>query len=927
MKLRKRPLLIGGGALVVLVALLALPPLLFGGVIERRVRLAIDEAVDARVDFYGASITVLRNFPNLTFSLKNLAITGEGAFAGDTLAHVERLRLVVDLGSVLGAYRGGSELVVRSIVVDRPYLHARVLEDGTANWDVLRAGDTASTAQPDGRAPAERGYRAALRRLEVNGGRIVIDDAEAGLHASVVGLDHTLRGDFAQERFTLRAATAMEQVTVRQHGVVLLNGALLEMDADLDADLASRRFTFRDNRLRLNELGLEFDGSFQMIDDRTRIDLTFAADRADLAAVLSLVPAIYAHDFSLLQTAGTVAVDGHVKGSYSADDFPAFALNLDVRDGTFRYPDLPLPARDIFVDLAVTNPGGDADSTVARLDRLAITVGDEPFTARATVATPVSDPEVDLALSGRLDLEGLSRTIKLPEIDTLRGMITTDAAVRTRMSYLEGEDYDRVDARGRVEIRQLVAAGAALANPVYVDEMRLELSPSRAELETLRARVGSSDFRISGSLENVLGFALRKSPLRGNAVLESDYIALDEWRSTEESELENIPVPAELDLALSASIDRMTLDDLEMTDAQGALRIRDERLTLDSFALRTLDGEIVTSGWYETTDVAHPTFDFDFAMADIDIARAFATFNTVRVLAPAAAYTTGRFGADLRMNGGLGTGMAPALDALDGRGAIRTVGAAVQGLPALHRVADALHLEGLRDPALEDFAASIEIREGKLHVEPFDVRLGRYTMNVSGLNAIDQSIDYRVLLEVPRSELGAEADRVISGLVSESADGVMDLAAAAAVRVGARIGGTMTDPVVGLDRGSAVAAGSVATQAVAQRVDDGRARAQAEARARADALVRDADARAAAIVAEAEDLAEEVRAEGDRQADRLLAEASNPLAQRAARVAGDRIRREANARADQMVREANDRADQLRAQARRQADGLVREAR
>jgi hypothetical protein len=927
MKLRKKPLLIGGGALVVLVALLALPPLAFGGRIEERARLAIKDAVDVHVDFDGVSITVLRNFPNLTFSLRNLVVTGDGSFAGDTLAHVERLRLVVDLGSVLGAYRGGGELVVRSIIVDRPYLHARVLEDGTASWDVLGAGDTASTGPAGGGAAAERGFRAALRRFEVNGARIVLDDAEAGLHASITGLDHTLRGDFTQERFTLEAATEMERVTVRQHGVVLLNGARVGMDAELDADLASRRFTFRDNRLRLNELGLEFDGSFQLADDRTEIDLTFAADRADLAAVLSLVPAIYAREFSTLRTAGTVAVNGHVKGGYAADDFPAFALKLDVRDGMFRYPDLPLPARDIFIDLAVSNPGGDADSTVARLDRLAITVGDEPFSARMTVATPVSDPEVDLTLSGRLDLEGLSRTVELEGIEELRGMITTDAAVRTRLSYLEGEDYDRVAARGRIEIRELAAAGAALPNPVYVDDMRLELSPRRAELEALRARVGSSDFRITGTLDNVLGFALLKSPLRGSAVLESDYVALDEWRSTEESELENIPVPGDLDLALSARIGRMTLGDLEMTDARGAVRIREERLTLDSFALQTLDGEIVTSGWYETTDVAHPTFDFDFAMADIDIARAFATFNTVRVLAPAAAYTTGRFGADLRMNGALGSDMAPAFDLLNGRGAIRTVGAAVHGLPALHRVADALHLDELRDPALEDFAASIEIREGKLHVEPFDVRLGRYTMNVSGLNAIDQSIDYRVLLEVPRSELGAEADRVISGLVSESANGVMNLAVAAAVRVGARIGGTMTDPIVGLDPGSAVAARSVATQAVAQRVDDGRAKAQAQARARADALVHDADARAAAMVAEAEELAAAVRLEGDRQADRLLAEASNPLAQRAARIAGDRIRREANERADQMVREANERAAQLRAQARLQADGLVGEAR
>jgi hypothetical protein len=40
-----------------------------------------------------------------------------------------------------------------------------------------------------------------------------------------------------------------------------------------------------------------------------------------------------------------------------------------VDNGAFQYPDLPLPARDIYVDLSIANPGGDADSTVVRLER------------------------------------------------------------------------------------------------------------------------------------------------------------------------------------------------------------------------------------------------------------------------------------------------------------------------------------------------------------------------------------------------------------------------------------------------------------------------------------------------------------------------------------------------------------------------------
>jgi hypothetical protein len=934
----KTALLLGGAVPVLGIALLILLPLLFRGRIEAMARDGLDRALDARVHVGGTGLTLLRDFPDLTLSLDDLSVVGTGRFDGDTLAHVPRFRVVVDLGSAWGAYRRGEQLVVRSIDIERPYIHARVLEDGAASWDVLRGSERspgADAADPD--APT-RPFRGALRRLEIEDARIVYDDAASSLHARIEGLDHTLSGDFALDRFALAAETVIDRATVSQHGVTFLSGARVEMNADLDADMASRRFTFRENHLRIGELGLGFDGSFALRDEGTDIALTFAADRADLRHVLSLIPAIYTQDFASLRTSGNVRVNGHVKGAYGPGDFPAFALNVDVADGGFRYPDLPLPARGINVALAVTNPGGHADSTVAELSRFDVVLGDEPFSATLTAATPISDPEIDLATRGRIDLTGLSRTIRLEGLDELRGVVTTDAAVRTRLSYIEEARYDRVAASGTIEIRDLLARGADLPHPVHVDEMRLELAPGGAALRSLRARVGSSDFRATGTLENPLGFAMLGEPLRGSATITSDYLALDEWRSENADAREVVPVPPRLDLALTANVGRMTFGDLEMRDARGTLRMRDARVTLDSFAMRTLDGEIVTTGWYDTSDPGRPAFALDLAMREIDIPGAFAAFNTVRALAPAAGYATGRFTADLEVNGALGEGMAPVLDVLSGAGAIRAAGAALRGLPAMHRVAEALHIERLRDPALEDFAASFEIRDGRLHVKPFNVRMGGTTINVTGSNAFDQSIDYRLVLQVPRSELGAEAGRIVTSLVSRSEQAGFDLGAMEAVRLGASVVGTMREPTVRLEPGSASAAGASLVQAVnrrvrdevgeraevvEQRVAEARAQTSAEARARADVLVREAEARAAAVRAEAAELAASVRGEGNAQADRLLAEASNPIARAAARPAADRIRREADERATRITTEADRRAEQIVAAARGQADALM----
>ena len=82
---------------------------------------------------------------------------------------------------------------------------------------------------------------------------------------------------------------------------------------------------------------------------------------------LSLIPALYLEGFEEVEADGTVAVGALVRGRPGGDDsvaVQAFAVNVDVADGSFRYPDLPLPARGIALRLSASNPGGDADLTV-----------------------------------------------------------------------------------------------------------------------------------------------------------------------------------------------------------------------------------------------------------------------------------------------------------------------------------------------------------------------------------------------------------------------------------------------------------------------------------------------------------------------------------------------------------------------------------
>jgi hypothetical protein len=907
MKRSTRILAAAGALLVLLLALLLVLPLLFRDRIAQRAKLEANRNLDAHVDWRDVGLSFFRDFPNLTLTLDDLTAAGVGRFQGDTLAAVRHLRVVLDLASVLGNLTAGRPIVVRAVELDQPRLSLIALEDGTANWDITKK--TPATAP----GAASKAMAISLRRFEISNGAVAFDNRKAKLKASLSGYDQSLSGDFSRDLVGIKTKADADTVSVTFAGIPYLNRVALGLTADVQADLAKKSYSLKDTELRLNDLRLGVSGSARTAGTNLGLDLAFNAPSTNFRSILSLVPAVYAHDFEKVKTAGTFAVNGQVKGEYGDRAFPSFALNAKVNNAAFQYPDLPLPPRDIVMDLSLTNPGGSADSTLVKLDRFHLLVGRNPVDARMVLRTPVSDPDLDLRVKGKVDLADVGRTLKLEGIDQLAGTVAADALVRTRMSFIDKKQYDKVAASGTVDVGNLTVKGEALPKPLAIQQASLRLAPERAELRSFNGTIGSSDINASGSLENLLAFVMRGDTLRGTAAVQSNRFNLDEWRSGE-GDLQIIPVPPKIDFGLNATVAELTYDKLKMSNARGRLRVKDQRVTLEDFRMNTLGGEIGVTGFYETTTPSKPTFDVGLKLTKLDIPSAFQAFTTVQMLAPVARYAVGKFSTELHLNGALGKNMMPLFPALSGKGSLQTSEVVLKDFPALEKVVDVTKLRFLDNPALDALRAAFQIRDGRLFVQPFDVKLGGTTMTVSGSNGFDQSLQYTLGLEVPRSMLGGEANQAIAGLVSKAGQAGVDLSAAPRIPLAIQLGGTVTNPSVKADVGtltSSVAKGAeqAVKQAVTQKVDTAAAR-----------LVAQAEQKAAAIRQEAQSLADKVKGEGYQQADALTAQASNPILKAAAKPAADQLRKQADSKAADIVREANQRADSLLAQARRQAD-------
>ena len=140
-KWTKRILITLGVLIVLLLAAAVILPIVFKDKIEAAIKAEVNKNINAVVDWGEWDITILRSFPDLTVTVADVKVANVAPFEGIELARIGSLTATVDIKSVFG-----DKIDIKRIGLIKPRIHIKVLEDGTANWDIAKVD---STAAPD----------------------------------------------------------------------------------------------------------------------------------------------------------------------------------------------------------------------------------------------------------------------------------------------------------------------------------------------------------------------------------------------------------------------------------------------------------------------------------------------------------------------------------------------------------------------------------------------------------------------------------------------------------------------------------------------------------------------------------------------------------------------------------------------------------
>ena len=380
--------------------------------------------------------------------------------------------------------------------------------------------------------------------------------------------------------------------------------------------------------------------------------------------------------------------------------------------------------------------------------------------------------------------------------------------------------------------------------------------------------------------------------------------------------------PKDIDLDFSAIIDQFIYDKIKVQNVKGNILVKDGIISFRNTGMDLLGGTVAMNADYDTRDTLKPFMKADLSIENLGIKDAFNTFNTIRMLAPTAKGINGKISAGLSYSSLLGPGFMPVVPTITGGGKLRSDEVTLVESAVYNKMKETLKLSDNYTNTFKDINVIFKIINGRIYVSPFNVKAGNIKMNIGGDHGIDQTLNYVIKTEIPRSELGNSINSLIDNLSAQASAFGIAIKPSELIKINVRVTGTFLKPVItpftgntppGSTSGIRETTETAIKEAAGKGIEQAKDKARREAEIQADKIVKEAEEQGNKLREEAAKAAEKIRQEADIQAQKLIkdSESKNPWTKYSAQIAADALKKEADKKANQLIQEADNQADRI----------------
>ena len=724
----------------------------------------INENLNAKIAIGSMDVSMIqniKNFPDLSLILKDVRISGKDTFEKDTLIQFEKAQFSIDIMSIIN----NEQYKINTIELYNATLNPILLANGSNNWSITKS-------EKDDKKE-KSGFNISLKKLVLENINIQYDDYASNQFVTIKNLNHRGKGDFSDKEFDYISKLDIESLSYSKGLISFLKNTKLHYDGNVRVNNETNSYTFDKNTFSLNALKCFIDGSIQKNENQSiTTNIEIKADQTQFKEVLSLVPAIYSKDFDKLNASGSFKFLATFKGIYQNDIYPKTDISFSINNGSFQYPSLPKKVSQINIESNILNPGGSGDLFTVNIPKFSMLIGNDPFNGHLKLWQMISNPNIDLTANGKLNLSDISKLYPMEGVKTLQGLVDIDLNIQAQKKDIEAKNYQAIKASGKAHIKNLKYESITVGKMVVVDELALNFTPQYVDMPVCRGKIEASDFDMKGKLENVIAYYMSSDAnIKGNLIFNSNFLDANAFLTEDKNEQnakrsDYVMVPKNIDFVGQMNIKKMNYGKMQIQNLNGAMEVAEEVVRIKNVDADLLGGKATMNGFYSTVGQSFPKTELNYDIKYLNLTQVFNQVESAQKIAPLFKYMDGFISSKSNISTELLPDLSPNLNTMNGNFTVNIPLAKVTNAPLLQKIADISKLNQLQNLEIQNVNANVKVEKGRVILNPLQFKANNMNMSLGGSHGIDQSMDYKLGVDVPFEQLGP-ANNVVNGLLSK----------------------------------------------------------------------------------------------------------------------------------------------------------------
>jgi hypothetical protein len=702
---------------------------------------SLNNSVPTKIEIGSVKLSFIRKFPKASLELKNVLIHSSKGFSAssfqnintDTLFSSESLSAEFEITDLInGIYK------IEQIRAKEGRLNLYSDKNGKVNYDITFKNDISSGNE-----------------LTIDLDKINLTDID--INYNNLATEFAINGRIINTK--LKSKISEKEVEFYASGNIKINKYLLfntlltePVSANLDLSLVSSKegIRFKKGEIQAESVLLGLKG---LISSENYLDINLSGHNIDLVKIKKYLPEKILEKINPYNPSGLLDVESQIKGKITRTSTPEINLGFSFKKGHFNNGKSIVSFNNVSFNGTFSNRSeAGPDIASVNIKNFKATLGSAEYSGEIKI-TGYSNPDIDLLLNGEIVPSELIDFLNITDVKSSSGSI--DMNLKLKFNF---------DINKKYSLSEIVNLHPAV-NLLFKD------------FSIVFQNKGSDIFNIDGPLlisETVKAENLKLSYLNQNFIVACDFTNLPEWLSGQpvvmsvsgavksdffdpelftllDKKTDSIShnlmafnMPEDINLNITFDISRFKYKKFSSTNNTGQLTYKLGLLTFKSLKMEALNGVISGNCFLVQNNKKGNTAKGDFNLTDLDINKAFTTFNNFGQDFIKAENLKGTLSGSVSVLIPMDSMLNPNVKLLSAEGKYIISDGSLVNFDPVKELSSFIEVSELKNISFETLENDFFIRNNFFYVPQMDVKSSAADLTVNGKHSFNNDYEYHV---------------------------------------------------------------------------------------------------------------------------------------------------------------------------------------